>query len=41
MHKNQLLKSLMAIVLGLFAGFLLMLSMGYNPVDGYTYLFKG
>ena len=41
MHKNQLLKSLMAIVLGLFAGFLLMLSMGYNPIDGYTYLFKG
>ena len=41
MHKNKLLKSLMAIVLGLFAGFLLMLSMGYNPIDGYTYLFKG
>ena len=41
MHKNQLLKSLMAVVLGLLAGFLLMLAMGFNPIDGYTYLFKG
>ena len=36
MHKNQLLKSLMAVVLGLLAGFLLMLAMGFNPIDGYT-----
>ena len=41
MHKNQLLKSIMAVVLGLLAGFLLMLAMGFNPIDGYTYLFKG
>ena len=41
MHKNQLLQSLMAKVLGIFAGFLLMLSMGYNTVDGYNYLFTG
>ena len=38
---NQLLKSLTAILLGLIAGCILMLVMGYNPIDGYTYLFKG
>ncbi|MGG7142195.1 ABC transporter permease [Clostridium nigeriense] len=41
MEKNQGIKSIMAIVLGIIAGALLMLIMGFNPVEGYIYLFKG
>ena len=41
MEKNQAIKSIMAVILGLIAGALLMLIMGFNPVEGYTYLFKG
>ena len=41
MGKNQGLKSIMAIVLGLLAGALLMMVMGFNPVEGYKYLFQG
>lgn len=41
MEKNQGLKSLMAVLLGLLAGAILMLIMGFNPIDGYTNLFKG
>ena len=41
MEKNQGIKSIMAIILGIIAGALLMLIMGFNPVDGYIYLFKG
>ncbi len=41
MGKNQAIKSIMAVILGLIAGALLMLIMGFNPVEGYTYLFKG
>ena len=41
MDKDQGIKSVMAVVLGLIAGALLMLIMGFNPVEGYRYLFKG
>ena len=41
MEKNQGIKSIMAVVLGLLAGALLMLIMGFNPVEGYKYLFMG
>ena len=41
MEKNQGIKSIMAIILGIIAGALLMLIMGFNPVEGYIYLFKG
>lgn len=41
MEKNQALKSIMAVILGLIAGALLMLIMGFNPLEGYEYLFKG
>ena len=41
MDRNQGIKSVMAVVLGLLAGALLMLIMGFNPVEGYMYLFKG
>ena len=41
MEKNKALKSLLAVVLGLLAGAILMISMGFNPVEGYIYLFKG
>ena len=41
MEKNQAIKSIMAVILGLIAGALLMLIMGFNPIEGYTYLFKG
>lgn len=41
MEKNQGLKSIMAILLGLLAGALLMIIMGFNPVEGYKYLFQG
>ena len=41
MGKDQGIKSIMAVVLGLIAGALLMLVMGFDPVEGYKYLFKG
>ena len=41
MGKDQGIKSIMAVVLGLIAGALLMAIMGFNPVEGYMYLFKG
>ena len=41
MGKDQGIKSVMAVILGLIAGALLMLVMGFNPVEGYRYLFKG
>ena len=41
MGKNQGIKSIMAVLLGLLAGALLMLVMGFNPVEGYSYLFQG
>lgn len=41
MEKNMGLKSILAIVLGILAGGLLMLSMGFNPFKGYQFLFKG
>ncbi|WP_297521100.1 ABC transporter permease [uncultured Clostridium sp.] len=40
MNKKTFL-SLLAMVLGLFAGGVLMLVMGYDPMEGYTFLFKG
>ena len=39
MGKDQGIKSVMAVILGLIAGALLMLIMGFNPVEGYMYLF--
>ena len=41
MEKNRGLKSILAIVLGLLAGALLMLAMGFEPIKGYQFLFKG
>ncbi|MBM6837345.1 ABC transporter permease [Clostridium saudiense] len=41
MEKNQGLKSVLAIILGLLAGALLMLAMGFEPIKGYQFLFKG
>ena len=41
MEKNQGLKSIMAIILGLIAGGILMLVMGYDPVVAYNNLFSG
>ena len=41
MEKNQGLKSVLAVILGLIAGSLLMLAMGFDPVKGYEFLFKG
>lgn len=41
MNKNQSIKSILAVVLGLLAGAILMLAMGFNPVSGYHNLFKG
>ena len=41
MGKDQGIKSIMAVILGLIAGALLMLVMGFDPVEGYKYLFKG
>jgi general nucleoside transport system permease protein len=41
MGKQQVLKSLLAIILGLIAGALLMAVMSFNPMEGYLYLFKG
>ena len=39
MGKNQGLKSIMAVVLGLIAGAILMLVMGYDPIIAYENLF--
>lgn len=41
MEKNQGLKSILAIVLGLLAGAILMFIMGFEPIKGYEFLFKG
>ena len=41
MEKNQGLKSIMAVILGLIAGAILMAVMRFNPLEGYEYLFKG
>lgn len=41
MGKNQSLKSILAVVLGLIAGAILMGIMGFNPLSGYENLFKG
>ncbi|MCK5812444.1 MAG: ABC transporter permease [Clostridiales bacterium] len=38
---NDVTKSLIATFLGLLAGALLMLSIGSNPIEGFTYLLKG
>ncbi|MGL4450836.1 MAG: ABC transporter permease [Sarcina sp.] len=40
MNKKFVL-SLLSVLLGLIAGGILMLAMGYNVVEGYTFLFKG
>lgn len=39
-NKNTIV-SLLSIILGLLAGAVLMLITGSNPIDGYTYLFRG
>jgi len=41
MGKNQVLKSILAIILGMIAGAILMAVMSFNPFEGYLYLFKG
>ena len=41
MEKSKVLKSVLAIVLGLIAGAILMGVMSFNPFEGYQYLFKG
>ncbi|SFD00613.1 ABC transporter permease [Clostridium uliginosum] len=41
MSKKDTLNSILAVVLGLIAGAILMLFIGDNPIDGYSYLFKG
>ncbi|MGL4850201.1 MAG: ABC transporter permease [Clostridium sp.] len=41
MGKKQWLLSLLAVVFGLLAGALLMAAIGKNPVEGYTFLFRG
>ena len=41
MSKKEALNSILAVVLGLLAGAILMLIIGNNPVEGYSYLFKG
>ena len=41
MKFKQCIISLMAIILGLIAGAILMAIMGHNPIDGYSFLFKG
>ena len=41
MEKNKVLKSVLAIILGLIAGAILMGVMSYNPMKGYEFLFKG
>ncbi len=39
--KNNALKSVLAVILGLLAGALLMAVMGHDPVEGYRFLIKG
>ena len=39
--KNNGLKSIIAVLLGLVFGGLLMLAMGHNPIEGYIYLVQG
>ncbi len=39
--KNNMLKSVLAVILGLIAGALLMAVMGHNPAEGYIFLLKG
>lgn len=39
--KNNALKSVLAVILGLIAGALLMAAMGHNPAQGYSFLLKG
>lgn len=41
MEKNKVLKSIMAVVLGLLVGALLMMLMGFDAFEGYKYLFQG
>ncbi|MBE6062668.1 MAG: ABC transporter permease [Clostridium butyricum] len=41
MTRKDAINSLLAVVLGLIAGAILMLSIGDSPIDGYAYLFKG
>ncbi|MCR4944425.1 MAG: ABC transporter permease [Clostridium sp.] len=41
MMKNNALKSVLAVILGLLAGALLMAVMGHDPVEGYRFLIKG
>ncbi|MBW6409320.1 ABC transporter permease [Clostridium weizhouense] len=41
MSKKEALNSILAVVLGLLAGAILMALIGDNPVDGYTFLFRG
>lgn len=39
--KNNALKSVLAVILGLIAGALLMAVMGHDPIEGYEFLLKG
>lgn len=39
--KREILVSLVAVILGLFAGAILMILTESNPIDGYIYLFQG
>lgn len=39
--RKETIVSLLAVILGLFAGAILMLVTGSNPFEGYSYLFKG
>lgn len=41
MEKNRFLKSIMAVILGLLVGAILMLIMGFDPLQGYKFLFQG
>lgn len=41
MRINKGILSILAVFLGLIAGAILMLFMGYNPIEGFFYLFKG
>lgn len=41
MEKSKVLKSVLAIILGLIAGAILMGVMSFNPFEGYEFLFKG
>lgn len=41
MKNKQLLVGIISVVLGLFAGAILMVLIGENPITGYMYLFKG